>query len=55
LLGRSVQDDDLVLAMETNGATFTALLSNNGSSTRARSIPVGSRLNITGVWSVETD
>jgi signal transduction histidine kinase len=55
LLGRSVQDDDLVLAMETNGATYTALMSNNGSSIRARSIPVGSRLNLTGVWSVETD
>jgi len=55
LLGRSVQGDDLVLAMETNGATFAALLSDNGSSAWVRSIPVSSRLNLTGVWSVETD
>lgn len=55
LLGRSMQDDDFVLAMETNGATFTALLSNNRSNIRVQSIPVGSRLNLTGVWSVETD
>ena len=55
LLGRSKQGDDLVLAMETSGATFTALLSDNGSNARVRSIPVRSRLNITGVWSVETD
>jgi len=55
LLGRSKQGDDLVLAMETSGATFTALLSDHGSNARVRSIPVRSRLNITGVWSVETD
>jgi signal transduction histidine kinase len=55
LLGRSVQGDDLVLAMETNGATFTALLSNDGSTTRVQSVPIGSRLKLTGVWSVETD
>ncbi len=55
LLGRSKQGDDLVLAMETNGATFAALLSDNRSHIQVRSIPVGSRLNITGVWSVETD
>src|ERR1017187_496965 len=55
LLGRSVQGDDFVLAMETSGATFTALLSNHDSNTRMQAIPVGSRLNMTGVWSVETD
>ena len=55
LLGRSKLGDDLVLALETNGATFAALLSDNRSNARMRSIPVGSRLNITGVWSVETD
>jgi signal transduction histidine kinase len=54
LVGRSVRGDDLVLAMETNGATFTAWL-NNRSSARMRSIPAGSRLNMTGVWSVVTD
>jgi len=55
LLGHSMQGDDLVLAMETNGATFAALLSNNRSYTRVRSIPIGSRLKITGVGSIETD
>jgi len=55
LLGHSIQGDDLVLAMETNGATFSALLSNHLTHTRVRSIPIGSRLNITGVWSIETD
>src|ERR1017187_4269321 len=55
LLGRSVQGDELVLALETNGATYTALLSNSRSNARVGSFPVGSRLNITGVWSVETD
>jgi signal transduction histidine kinase/DNA-binding response OmpR family regulator len=55
LLGQSMQGDDLVLAMENNGATFSALLSNTRSSAWVRSIPIGSRLQITGVWSVETD
>jgi signal transduction histidine kinase len=55
LLGRSVQGDDFVFPMETNGATFTGLLANNGSNARMRAIPIGSRLNMTGVWSVETD
>jgi signal transduction histidine kinase/CheY-like chemotaxis protein len=54
LLGRSVQGDDLVLSLTANGASFTALLSNR-SNARLWSIPVGSRLNITGVWSVEGD
>jgi len=55
LLGHSMQGDDLVLAMETNGATFTALLSNNRSNAQVRSIPVSSRLKLTGVWYIETD
>jgi len=54
-LGRSTRGDDIVLAMATNGATFTALLSNIRSNTRVQSIPVGSRLKMTGVWSVEID
>jgi len=55
LLGRSMQGDGIVLAMETNGAAFTALLADIGSNARVWSIPVGSRLNVTGVWSIETD
>lgn len=55
LLGNSIQGDDLVLAMEMAGATFTALLDNNTSWSRIRSIPVGSRLELTGVWSIEAD
>ncbi len=55
LLGSSIQGDDLVLAMETGGATFTALLGNKAAWARTRSIPVGSRLNLMGVWSIEMD
>ncbi|MGB9457779.1 MAG: response regulator [Bryobacteraceae bacterium] len=55
LLGHAMQGDDLVLAMESNGATFSALLSNSRSSARVRSIPIRGRLKLTGVWSIETD
>jgi len=55
LLGRSIQGEDLVLALETHGATFNAMLSNQQSYARMQSIPVGSILQITGVWSIETD
>ena len=55
LLGHSMQGDDLVLGMETNGATFTAVLSDNRSSARLRLIPLRGRLRLTGVWSIETD
>jgi signal transduction histidine kinase len=55
LLGRSIQGDDLVLALAANGATFTALLGSHDSNARLMSVPIGSRLNLTGVWSVETD
>ena len=53
--GHSMQGGDLVLAMETNGAAYSALLSNNRPHAWVRSIPIGSRLRITGVWSIESD
>ena len=55
LLGHSMEGGDLVLAMETGGATFSALLGSNRSNAWVRSIPIRGRLRLTGVWSIETD
>ena len=55
LLGHSVEGDDLVLALDRNGATFSAVLPYSRSSARMRSLPVGTLLKVTGVWSIEAD
>ena len=55
LLDRSVRGDDLVLTMETEGSPFTALVDKAIADPWVRSIPIGSRLELTGVWSIETD
>jgi len=55
LIDRSVQGDDLVLTMQTRGSTFTAHLEKAAPDDPLWSIPVGSGLEATGVWSIETD
>ena len=51
-----MRGDDFVLTMETGGSPFAAAIWTRAiASLAARSIPVGSRLELTGVWSIETD
>ena len=55
LIDRSVKGADLVLTLQTRGSTFTALLEKAAPNDPLWSIPVGSQLEATGVWSIETD
>ncbi|MGD0301085.1 MAG: ATP-binding protein [Bryobacteraceae bacterium] len=54
LIDRSTQGDVIVLTMQMGGSTFTARLPRADAAT-VSSIPIGSRLELTGVWSIETD
>jgi PAS domain S-box-containing protein len=55
LTDRSVSGDDLVLTMQTRGSTFTAHLERAAPNDPLWSIPMGSQLVATGVWSIRTD
>ncbi len=55
LLDQSVQRENLVLTMELKGSTFEGWLEEKSADAKVRSIPNGSLLEMTGVWSVETD
>jgi PAS domain S-box-containing protein len=54
LIDRSTQADAIVLTMQMGGSTFTARLPRADAGT-VGSIPIGSRIELTGVWSIETD
>ena len=54
LIDRSTQGDVIVLTMQMGGSTFTARLPKAVAGT-VGSIPIGSRIEATGVWSIETD
>ena len=55
LTDRASHGDDLVLTVQRQGSTFTAHLEKAAQDDPLRSITVGSQLQATGVWSVETD
>jgi len=55
LINQSIQGEEVVLLIQTGSHTFTARLASGALEKVMRSIPVGSRLETTGVWSVETD
>ncbi len=55
LIDRSVQADVMILTLQMGNSTFTAGLANNIAGTAFASIPIGSRIEATGVWSIETD
>ena len=55
LIDRSVEGDDLVLTLQMRGSTFTAHLEKPVPSDPLCSIPLGSQLEATGVWSIQTD
>ena len=54
LIDRSTQGDVIVLTMQNGGSTFTARLHKADVGT-VGSIPIGSRIELTGIWSIETD
>jgi PAS domain S-box-containing protein len=54
LIDRSARADVIVLTMQIRSSTFTALLPKADAAT-VGSIPIGSRIELTGVWSIETD
>jgi PAS domain S-box-containing protein len=55
LIDQSMRGEDLVLTIQKGGFTFVADLEKAAVDDRVRSIPAGSRLQVTGVWSTETD
>jgi PAS domain S-box-containing protein len=55
LIDESTQGKDLVLTMQLGSFTFTAYLGKNAGGSTVQAIPIGSRLEMTGVWSVQTN
>jgi signal transduction histidine kinase/DNA-binding response OmpR family regulator len=55
LLDQSVRGATRILTLQLGAFTFTAHLSETAAARQLTSIPDGSRLQIQGVWSVETD
>jgi PAS domain S-box-containing protein len=55
LIDQAVRGSDVVLTMQKAGSIFTAHIEKESSAEPVRSIRVGSRLQLTGVWSIETD
>ncbi|HEV3279770.1 MAG TPA: response regulator [Terriglobia bacterium] len=55
LIDRSVQGNVVVLTIQKQDATFTARLQKELSDRTLASIPMGSRIRMTGIWSIETD
>ncbi len=55
LIDQSTRGDTQIFTLQTEGGTFTALLTEGLLSPEVRAIKNGSRLQLTGVWSVEAD
>jgi len=55
VIDESIRGGDFVLMMQGEGLTFRALLEHEAADKNVQSIPIGSRLEVTGVWSIETD
>jgi len=55
LIDQSTRGQFVVLTMQLGSFTFTALVNEKAAGKALRSIPIGSRIQTTGVWSVETD
>jgi PAS domain S-box-containing protein len=55
LIDQAVRGEDVVLTLRTAGSVFTAHIKEAAAGDIVRSIPTGSRLQVTGVWSTETD
>ncbi|HLM97933.1 MAG TPA: ATP-binding protein [Bryobacteraceae bacterium] len=55
LIDQSMRGNFIVLTMQLGSFTFTARANQKAAGEALRPIPVGSRVQTTGVWSVETD
>ena len=55
LIDQSIRGDYLVLTMQLGSFTFTAHINRKAAGEMPRSLPVGSLIETTGVWSIETD
>jgi len=55
LIGQSTEGQFVVLMMQLGSFTFTARMNQKVATEKPRSIPVGSLIEMTGVWSVGTD
>jgi PAS domain S-box-containing protein len=55
LIDQSIRGARLVLTMQLGSFTFTALLRKDAGGGAVQAIPIGSRVETTGVWSIEAD
>jgi len=55
VIDESIRGGDFVLMMQGEGLTFKALLEHEAADKNVQSIPIGSLLEVTGVWVVETN
>jgi PAS domain S-box-containing protein len=55
LVDQSVRGQFVVLTMQSGSYTYTARLDQQAGGETLSSIPVGSRLEVTGIWSIEAD
>jgi len=55
LIDQSIRGQYVVLTIQLGSFTYTARIHQNAAGEKLESIPVGSRIQTTGVWSVETD
>ncbi len=55
VLDLSIRGDDLVSTMQTGNLTYTTHLQKQAATAKITGIPVGSLLQMTGVWTVEAD
>ncbi len=55
LIDQSTRGENLVLTMQLGSFTYTAQLEKDAGGSVVHAIPIGSRVETTGVWSIETD
>jgi PAS domain S-box-containing protein len=55
LIDQSTRGENLVLTMQLGSFTYVARLGKNAGGSRVEPIPIGSRVETTGVWSIEAD
>jgi PAS domain S-box-containing protein len=54
LIDKSIQGEDFVLTLQAGNLSFTARLESSAANAATRSVPLGSLLETTGVWWIET-
>jgi signal transduction histidine kinase/CheY-like chemotaxis protein len=55
LINQSMRGEDLVLTLQMGSFSYTASLESSAAGAAMRSIPLGSHLQVTGVWSTDAD